>query len=100
MMISRFLVVAGVLGILASCAGGPKLAHSHEVIEMKKAGTDDATLLDWVSDPSRTFDLTDAEIADLTEAGISEDVMSVMVRKSEEHHEKGGGHEHEKKHDH
>ena len=76
----------------------PKLWRVHDVIEMKEAGTRDAALLAWVNDPARTFDLTEKDLADLAEAGISVEVMNVMLEKSEEHHKEEGQPEDHKHH--
>ena len=65
---------------------------------MKEAGTRDAALLAWVNDPARTFDLTEKDLADLAEAGISVEVMNVMLEKSEEHHKEEGQPEDHKHH--
>ena len=84
------------LVIFAACAGGPHVAGADDVIVMKRAGSDDRALLEWITAPDRTFDLTDADVADLVEAGVSEDVIGAMLARSDEHHEeKGQAHEHE-----
>ena len=93
---------------LAGCAGTPKVADASEatvadageVIAMKRSGADDATIREWVGASGRTFDLTESDIADLAAAGISEDVMNAMLAKSDEHHEKEGGHETGHQHEH
>ncbi len=83
---------------ISSCVGGPELAQASDVIAMKRAGTDTETLLRWVQDRSRTFDLDEEDIADLAEAGVSEKVMDAMLERSEERHESEGsqhrGHHH------
>ncbi len=97
---SLFLAIALLVTPLAGCAGTPKVADASEVIAMKRSGADDATIREWVSDPDRTFDLTESDIADLAEADISEDVMNTMLAKSDEHHEKEGGDEKGHHHEH
>ena len=89
-------IVVGVVLLLAlvSCAGGPMLARASDVIQMKRSGVDDATLLKWVQDPARTFDLDEEDIADLADAGLSEQVMDAMLERSEEHHESEGSKQH------
>ena len=79
---------------LSSCVAGPELAEASDVIAMKRAGTDSETLLMWVQDRSRTFDLDEEDIADLAEAGVSEKVMDAMLERSDEHHESDRSHEH------
>ncbi len=92
--IRQVLVVVALSLGLASCAGGPGLAQASDVIEMKRSGAADAALLEWVQSPSRTFDLEDADIADLVEAGLSEKVIDAMLARSKEHHEDGHSDEH------
>ncbi len=96
--IRQVLVVVALSLALASCAGGPGLAQASDVIEMKRSGADDAALLDWVQSPSRTFDLEDADIADLVEAGLSEKVIDAMLARSKEQHEDEHSHEHGHRH--
>ncbi|MCZ6808114.1 MAG: hypothetical protein O7F08_14250 [Deltaproteobacteria bacterium] len=97
---SLVLVLSLLVTPLAGCAGTPKVADASEVIAMKRSGADDPTIRAWVSAPGRAFDLTDSDIVDLAEAGISEDVMNTMLAKSDEHHEKEGGHEKSHHHEH
>jgi len=93
-IIKRFLLP---ILFLASCALGPKITQPADVIAMKRTGTNDATLLAWVKDSSRTFDLTENDIADLVAAGISEEVINAMLARSEKHH-KEKEHSHDHKH--
>ena len=93
----RLVVIALLLVGLSACQGGPQVVAMSEVIEMRKAGTTDATLLEWVNDPARTFDLSDTDVMTLVESGVSQKVINAMLAKSEEHHEKAG---HSEKHQH
>lgn len=94
----RVCTVLMLLVLLTSCVSGPHLAYSSDVIELQKSGADSQALLQWVQDPSRTFDLTDSDIVDLVEAGVSEEVIEAMLERSKEHHEEGNAHEHEHGH--
>ena len=71
----------------------------HQVLDGDESGRVSALagcFLEWVTAPDRTFDLTDADVADLVEAGVSEDVINAMLARSDEHHEeKGQADEHE-----
>ena len=81
-------VVAVVLAASLGACRGPQMATALEVIEMKDGGAADTTVLEWVNDPSRTFDLTDNALSELVGAGISEEIINAMLAKSQEHHEK------------
>ena len=83
-----------VLLTLSSCVSGPELAQASDVIRMKRGGTGTETLLRWVQDPGRTFDLDEEDIADLVDAGVSEKVMDAMLERSEQHHESEGSKQH------
>ena len=95
---TKVFVAAAFLLTLASCAVDPGLAPASDVIAMKRSGANDAALLEWVQSPSRTFDLDETDIADLVEAGLSEEVIDAMLARSKEHHEGGHSHEHERQH--
>ncbi len=96
---SQVLVAALCVSVtLSSCVGGPELAQASDVIRMKHAGKDTETLLRWVQDPTRTFDLDEEAIADLADAGVSEKVMDAMLERSEQHHESEGSQQHEHHH--
>ena len=97
---TKVLVVAALSLTLASCGVDPGLAPASDVIAMKRSGANDAALLKWVQSPSRTFDLDETDIADLVEAGLSEEVLDAMLARSKEHHEGGRSHEHERQHHH
>ncbi len=98
-MTSTRWVVAVVLAASLGACKSPHMATAHEVIEMKNAGATDRTVLEWVNDASRTFDLTDNALAELVGAGVSEEIINAMLAKSEEHHEKEShADEHEHKH--
>jgi len=100
MKIVSILLAAGVIALsFVGCKAGSQVATSGEVIKMKQSGTTDIKLLQWVREPTRTFDLTDTDIADLAAAGVSEDIISAMVVKSDKHHEEKG-HTHEHGHEH
>lgn len=77
---------------LSSCVGAPELAPASDVIRMKHAGADTETLLRWVHDPSRAFDLDEEDIANLVEAGVSEKVMDAMLQRSNERHKSQRSH--------
>ena len=85
------------LGAFVACAGGPTVAKADDVIAKQQAGETEATQLAWVQDHSRTFDLTEDDIARLAEAGVSEKVMDAMLARSEEHQREHGK---SKEHDH
>jgi hypothetical protein len=97
---SRLLAAAVLTTLLAACATGPTVAPPEGVIALKRSGADEATQQAWASDPSRTFDLTDVDIADLVEADISEAVVNTMLRKSEAHHAQEKEHENRSSHSH
>ncbi len=86
-----------VLTAFGACAGGPTVAKADDVIAKQRAGETEAAQLAWVQDHSRTFDLTEDDIARLAEAGISEKVIDAVLARSEEHQEEHGkskDHEH------
>ena len=78
------------LGAFVACAGGPTVAKADDVIAKQGAGETEAAQLAWVQDQSRTFDLTEDDIARLAEAGVSEKVINAMLAKSEEHQKEHG----------
>ena len=87
------------LGAFVACAGGPTVVEADEVIAKHRAGETEAAQLAWVQDQSRTFDLTEDDIARLAEAGLSERVIDAMLARSEEHHkEHGKSEEHDHEH--
>ncbi len=93
----RVFAALSLVTLVSACVSAPHLAQSSEVIAMQKSGVGDPALLEWVKDHSRSFDLSDSDIADLAEAGVSEQVIEAMLERSEEHHEGGGrshGHDH------
>lgn len=98
-MTIRVVLAAALLSVcLAACVGGPQVAPALEVIEMKKAGADDVTILRWVNDPERTFDLTVEDVTTLVAAEMGEPIINAMLAKSEEHHREEGhsdAHSHE-----
>ena len=97
-MITKTLVTAAVLFVfLAGCMGSAQVTPASEAIEMKRAGADEATMLRWVNDPDRTFDLSDEDVMELASSDLSQPVINAMLRKSEEHHrkeERSGEHTH------
>ena len=93
-----FLPAIVFLALLSACMVGPQVAPASEVIEMKKAGNDDMTILRWVNDPDRTFDLTDEDVSTLISARVSDSIINAMLAKSDEHHREEGhseGHSHD-----
>ena len=82
------LPLALVVLALSACTSWPQVVRGQDVIDMKNGGVDDAMLVAWVNDPTRTFDLSEADIVDLVTAGIGEEIINVMLRKSKEHRRK------------
>lgn len=97
------------LALVAGCkhgdhhGDGGAAVGSREVIERHKQGATEAALLDFVNDPSRTFDLTEADVADMVEAGVSTKVVDAALARSDAHHRESGhgrsdGHSHDHQH--
>ncbi|MBI2933551.1 MAG: hypothetical protein HYY16_18060 [Planctomycetes bacterium] len=87
----RIVSVAFALALLGiSGCSGPQVARADDVIAMKDAGADEATLLQWVYDPQRTFDLSWEDARKLMSAGVSQSVIDAMRAKSEEYHKAKG----------
>ena len=86
------------LAAFVACAGGPTVAKADDVIAKHGAGETEAAQLAWVQDQSRTFDLTEDDIARLVEAGVSEKVINAMLAKSEEHQKEHGTEKHDHEH--
>ena len=76
------LPLALVVLALSACTSWPQVVRGQDVIDMKNGGADDAMLMEWVNDPMRTFDLSEADIVELVTAGIGEQVINVMLAKS------------------
>ena len=77
-MIHRTLALAILLAVPISAAA-QDLAKD-DIVKLKKAGVDDATILKVVKASNRKFDLSSDEIVDLIGAGISEEVINAMLR--------------------
>ena len=100
--------------LLVGCAGGPSHEHARgegavattvtpasEIIAMHERGADEQALLDWVNEPSRTFDLTEDDVGNMVFAGVSERVVNAAMARSDEHHARSGhSHDHDHGHGH
>ncbi|MBL4845868.1 MAG: hypothetical protein JKY65_10100 [Planctomycetes bacterium] len=121
MIIRRLAAPLLAAGLLIGCAGGGdhddgdghgghetsaadvKTVPASKVIDMQKGGSPEPELLEWVNDASRTFDLTDSDVADLMEGGVPDAVVNAMMARSDEHHaaeggSSGDGHSHSHEH--
>jgi hypothetical protein len=83
----------------------PSVVAAREVIERHQRGATEAALLEVVNDPSRTFDLTESDVADMVGAGVSTKVVDAALAKSDAHHRESGhggpdGHGHSHGHQH
>lgn len=71
------------LAFAAGCAGAPRMTSADDVLRYKSEGADDATLLEWVQDPGRAFDLTEPDFARLSKSGINEAVIGELRWRTE-----------------
>jgi len=83
----------------------PCVVEAREVIARHQQGATEAALLEFVNDPSRTFDLTESDVADMVGAGVSTQVVDAALAKSDAHHRESGhggsdGHGHSHSHQH
>ncbi len=66
-------------------AGDQTIVPAREVIDTHRGGATASELLEWVNDESRTFDLVEADLADLMDAGVPDSVVNAMLARSDEH---------------
>jgi len=101
------------LVLLAGCTGGaphhpeggdhstPNVASAAEIIAMHEDGMGEAALVEWVKDPSRTFDLSESDVGDMVFAGVPDAVVNAAMARSDEHHaQRGHTHDHGHGHSH
>ncbi len=80
------ITAAVLLHLILACSigcAGPEMAGADDVLHQKREGADDGTLLAWVQDSSRVFNLGEPELARLKQAGINEAVIVELRYRSE-----------------